>query len=176
MSGSPVGTGRPLPWPKASSDAGRVSMSNVEAVNLLKRLIGLSEDGEKGFTEVAAEATSPELKDLFKQRSDDCATAATELHVLMQSLGGTPDAANAASGTPVDDRSRPPTSGGDGNLQALMKVESAESHAATVYAEALASGLPHQVREVLLHQHRSAVSSHSHIHNLRISYRTADPA
>ena len=151
-------------------------MSNNDTMKVLNQLVEISEDGEQGFAEVAREATHPELKNFFQRRSDDCGTVVMELQALLQSLGAAPVDIHPVSASGHPGWAKQKATIEDANLTALKEVEDAEDQAEAAYAEALAAELPRQIRNVLQRQHNGVVRNQSHIHDLRISYKTAQPA
>jgi uncharacterized protein (TIGR02284 family) len=150
-------------------------MTQRDTVSILKQLVDLSEDSEKGFVRIAGAVTNPDLRGFFQRRSTDCAIAATELKALVQSLGGLRPDGRAVSAAARPGWNMPRTTLKDADLTALKVVEDAEDKAEAAYVAALAVDLPHQIRSVLQRQHNSAVHSQTHIHELRISYTTAQP-
>ena len=128
-------------------------MTKHNTVTILSHLIEISEDGEKGFAEVASREVSREKKHFFERRSADCATAVTELQVLVQSLGGTGTFGSHVRGeAPADD---------DVQGASLVRpdpgvprhLQDAEGQTEAAYVDALSAELPHQIRSVLLRQH-----------------------
>jgi uncharacterized protein (TIGR02284 family) len=151
-------------------------MQNDAVVKVLNNLIQTSEDGKMGFAEAADQATKPELKSLFRQRSADCETAAVELQAIVRSLGGSPE----HSGTIVEAAHRGwakvKTTVSDPNIGMLEEVERAEDKAKAVYAQALKSDLPISVLSVVRTQHEGAVRNHDVVRDLRNTYRAAKAA
>ncbi|WP_447793753.1 MULTISPECIES: PA2169 family four-helix-bundle protein [Pseudomonas] len=71
---------------------------NKDAISVLNDLIETSKDGQEGFKTCAEDIKHPELKNLFIQRSADCAAAAAELQAAVRSLGGDPETSTSVSG------------------------------------------------------------------------------
>ena len=151
-------------------------MLNDDTVKLLNDLIQTSEDGNKGFVEAAGEATTPELKIVFHQRSLDCAEAVTELQALVNSLGGTPEDGGTIAGAAHRGWTKVKATIGDANIGTLEEVESAEDKAKAAYTKALKAKLPPQVRTVVQRQHDGAVRNHDLIRDLRNSYKARKEA
>lgn len=151
-------------------------MHNESTVKVLNGLIQTSEDGKKGFADAAVEATKPELKTLFQERSNSCATAVLELQSLVDSLGGTPKDDGTVAGAANRGWARMKTIVGDPNIAMLEEIERAEDKAKAAYAKALTAKLPLQTRNVVQRQHDGAVRNHDLIRDLRNSYKAAKEA
>ncbi|MDB5968218.1 MAG: aldehyde dehydrogenase [Hydrocarboniphaga sp.] len=144
---------------------------NDDTVKVLNGLIQTSEDGMKGFAEAAEDATTPELKTVFHQRSLDCGAAVTELQGLVMTLGGTPKDSGTIAGAARRGWTKVKATVGDANISTLEEVESAEDKAKAVYTKALTATLMPQVRSVVQRQHDGAVRNHDLIRDLRNSYK-----
>lgn len=151
-------------------------MHRDDTVKVLNELVQTSEDGKMGFADAAREATTPDLKNVFQQRSIDCATAVIELQALVLSLGGTPQDSGTVAGAVHRGWAKVKTTVGDANIGMLEEVESAEDKAKAVYAKALTAKLPQQVRSVVQRQHDGAVRNHDLIRDLRNSYKAKKEA
>ena len=152
-------------------------MHRDDTVKVLNELVQTSEDGKMGFAEAAREATTPDLKNVFQQRSIDCAPAVIELQALVLSLGGiTPQDSRTVAGAVHRGWAKVKTTVGDANIGMLEEVESAEDKAKAVYAKALTAKLPQQVRSVVQRQHDGAVRNHDLIRDLRNSYKKSQAA
>ena len=148
-------------------------MQHEETVKVLNHLVQTSEDGTKGFAEAAKEATKPELKTMFQQRSADCASAVIELQHMVESLGGKPKDSGTASGAAHRGWAKVKATAGDANIGMLEEVERAEDKAKAAYVKALTASLPQQVRIVVQRQHDGAVRNHDLIRDLRDNYKVA---
>ena len=151
-------------------------MLNEDTVKVLNNLIQTSEDGVKGFAEAAEEATRPELKTIFTQRSLDCGIAVTELQRLVISLGGKPEDSGTIAGTVHRGWAKVRTAVGDPNIAMLEIVECAEDKAKASYKKALSARLPPNSRSVVQRQHDGAVRNHDLVRDLRNSYKAAQEA
>ena len=145
-------------------------------VKVLSELVQASEDGEKGFAEASQEATRPELKAMFRQRSDDCATAAIELQALLQSLGGPPEDGATIAGAAHRGWARGNAALADPNFDMLEEGERAADKAKAAYLTALTIKLPEQVRGVVQRQLDDAIRTHDTIRELRNGYQASDQA
>ncbi|ATE79283.1 MULTISPECIES: ferritin-like domain-containing protein [Pseudomonas] len=111
---------------------------NKEAISVLNDLIETCKDGQEGFKTCAEDIKNPELKNLFIQRSADCATAAAELQATVRSLGGDPETSTSVSGDLhrrwVDVKSM---FTGKDEEAVLNEAERGEDHAKKAYKKAL---------------------------------------
>jgi len=148
-------------------------MLTENTVKVLNDLIQTSEDGKMGFAEASKEATKPELKTMFHQRSTDCASAVIELQQLVESLGGTPKESGTVAGAAHRGWTKVKATVGDANIGTLEEVERAEDKAKATYIKALSAKLPPQVRTVVQRQHDGAVRNHDLVRDLRNSYKAA---
>jgi hypothetical protein len=73
--------------------------NSKEVIDVLNDLIETSKDGEEGFKECAENVERSYLKTLVKERARECKTAATELQIIVQRLGGTPQDDASATGS-----------------------------------------------------------------------------
>ncbi len=146
-------------------------MQSEKTVTVLNDLIQIAEDGKKGFGDAAKEVTTGELKAMLKARAVDCASAATELKGLVESLGGKPKDGGTFAGAVHRGWAKVAASVGDTNLSTLEEVERAEDTAKQAYGSALTEKLPEQVREVVQRQHDGAVRNHNMIRDARNSYK-----
>ncbi|MBD9609101.1 MULTISPECIES: ferritin-like domain-containing protein [Pseudomonas] len=111
---------------------------NKEAISVLNDLIETCKDGQEGFKTCAEDIKNPELKNLFIQRSADCASAAAELQATVRSLGGDPETSTSVSGNLhrrwVDVKSM---FTGKDEEAVLNEAERGEDHAKKAYKKAL---------------------------------------
>ena len=74
------------------------TMDKDDLIELLNDLVENARDGEFGFRECAEHAKSPDLKQTFTARADDCRRAAEELAARVSALGGSPSDSGTALG------------------------------------------------------------------------------
>ncbi|MGN6657707.1 MAG: ferritin-like domain-containing protein, partial [Achromobacter mucicolens] len=67
-------------------------------IKVLNNLIETSKNGEKGFASAAEDAKAPELQELFRNRSRDCAAGAAELQAIVAQMGGEPEDSGTVAG------------------------------------------------------------------------------
>lgn len=143
-------------------------------IKVLNELIETSKNGEKGFEAAAGDTKTPELQELFRNRSRDCGAGAVELQALVSQLGGKPEDSGTVAGAmhrgwtnlkaAVASRS---------DLVLLEECERAEDVAKAAYAKALKDILPENVRAVVERQYQGVLRNHDQVRDLRDRYRTA---
>ncbi|SEJ66182.1 MULTISPECIES: PA2169 family four-helix-bundle protein [unclassified Achromobacter] len=141
---------------------------------VLNDLIEISKDGEKGFAAAAEDTKTPELRELFGNRSRDCAAGAAELQALVAQLGEKPEDSGTVSGA---------MHRGWTNLKAavasrtdlvlLEECERGEDVAKAAYSKALKEMLPENIRAVVERQYQGVLRNHDQIRDLRDRYRAA---
>lgn len=146
-----------------------MSHDNLDnTIDVLNDLIETSKDGEAGFRSCAEDVKSLELKGLFNERANECATAAEELQAMVRGLGGDPEDDTSVSGDLhrrwVDFKTM--LSGQD-EKAVLTECERGEDMAKEHYAEALENELPSDVRELVQHQYANVLRNHDQIKALR---------
>ncbi len=146
-------------------------MNTNETIDILNGLIATTEDGKKGFSEAAKDATKPELKELFQKRAAECSDAAMELQSIVRSIGGKPETSGTVAGAAHRGWVKIKSSVADSNVAVLEEVERGEDHAKAVFAKALKSELPPSVRVAVQRQNEGTIRNHDRIRNLRNSYR-----
>lgn len=143
-------------------------MDNKDTISLLNNLIETSKDGQKGFGECAKDIENAELKSLFSQRSQECASAAGELQQLVRSLGGDPETSSSAAGSLhrgwVNLKS---VLTGHSEKAILNECERGEDVALKHYKDALEKELPSNVRSILEKQRQGVQRNHDQVKALR---------
>ncbi|HET9646478.1 MAG TPA: PA2169 family four-helix-bundle protein [Burkholderiaceae bacterium] len=146
-------------------------MSNDDVIDVLNDLIETCKDGEYGFKASSEHAKSPELKNVFTARGEECRRAAEELQAQVVALGGKPDNSGSASGamhrgwisvrsvlTGYDDKAM------------LDECERGEDVAVASYRKALEKDLPANIRSLVERQAMGAQRNHDQIKALRDRY------
>lgn len=150
-------------------------MANDDVIDTLNDLIETSRDGENGFRQAYEHATTPELKQLFLARADECRDAVAELQQQVDRLGGTPE----DSGTVSEAAHRGWASAkgalvGHTTLSILEEVERGEDVAMERYRSALgASDMPSDVRGLVERQFEGVKRNHLQMRTLRDEARRA---
>lgn len=151
-------------------------MNTNDTISILNDLIETTEDGKKGFTEAAQDATKPELKAAFQQRAVECSNAATELQSIVQSIGGKPATTGTIAGAAHRGWVKVKSAVSDSNVAVLEEVERGEDRAKAVFAKALKSEIPPPIRIVVQRQYEGVVRNHDRMRDLRNSYRASASA
>ncbi|PCE22468.1 aldehyde dehydrogenase [Paraburkholderia acidicola] len=140
-------------------------------VEVLNDLVETSKDGERGFRKAAEDAHDAQLKTLFVDRADDCASGARELQDVVLKLGGKPESGGSIGGALrrgwVDVKS---AVGGRSDHAILADCEKGEDVAKKQYSDALESELPADVRTVVERQFQGVLQTHDRIRDLRDQY------
>ncbi|MDH1176750.1 PA2169 family four-helix-bundle protein [Achromobacter mucicolens] len=141
-------------------------------IKVLNNLIETSKNGEKGFASAAEDAKAPELQELFRNRSRDCAAGAAELQAIVAQMGGEPEDSGTVAGAmhrgwtnikaAVSSRT---------DLTLLEECEKGEDVAKADYDKALKETLPENVRAIVERQYQGVLHNHDQIRDLRNRYR-----
>jgi uncharacterized protein (TIGR02284 family) len=147
-------------------------MDNDDIISTLNELIETSKDGEAGFRTCAEDIRDPQLKKLFLNRAQSCATAATELQQLVRTYGGDPETSGGLGGALhrrwVDIKS---TISGHSDEAVLAECERGEDVAVRSYRNALEKSLPSEVRALVERQYQGVLKNHDMVKGLREKYR-----
>jgi uncharacterized protein (TIGR02284 family) len=140
-----------------------------EVISTINGLIETLKDGEKGFKEAADAVRDPQLKNLFREYSQQRHRFATELQTKAQSLGEfNPQKSSSTTGAMhrawINLKSAV-TSGDDKAI--LSECERGEDSAVHEYQEAMQDGLSGQLRELVSRQFTEIKSAHDRVKNLR---------
>ena len=149
-----------------------MAMQNSAVVNVLNDLIETCKDGEYGFRTCATNVKEASLKQVFEQRAQDCAGAASELRKLVTQYGGKAEDSGSLLGAlhrgwvkVVD------TVTGTSDKAILDECERGEDAALARYRAALKKDdLPADVRAVIERQQQGAQRNHDQVKSLRDSH------
>jgi uncharacterized protein (TIGR02284 family) len=150
-------------------------MEHKDVVNTLNRLIEISKDGEYGFRTSGEHVKSPQIRELFMQRADECRQAAAELQALVVQHGGSAEDSGSASGS--IHRGWVAVKGalaGYTDLAMLEETERGEDVALAAYRRANAEDLPPNVRTVVERQLQGVQRNHDQVRMLRDQARAAE--
>jgi uncharacterized protein (TIGR02284 family) len=149
-------------------------MNNDEVVSALNDLIETSKDGEEGFRTCADDIKDPQLKNLFLNRAQSCATAAAELQQLVRTYGGDPETSGGLGGALhrrwVDIKA---AITGRNDEAVLAECERGEDVAVRSYRNALEKALPPEVRAAVERQYQGVLKNHDMVKGLREKHRAA---
>lgn len=152
-----------------------VIMTNDEIISTLNELIETSKDGEHGFKTCAENVKDMGLKQVFTAAAQRCAEGADELQDQVRLLGGDPDKYSSVAGTLhrawVDIKA---AITGKDEQAVLEECERGEDVAKKTYEEALAKGLPDNIRSIVQRQYLGVVENHDRVRDLRNRYRKAN--
>ena len=138
----------------------------ADSNDLVKAVIEVLNDGQKGYVDIGEHITNPELRSFFMSESQTRGTYASELAAAagMSDVGGTATAALHRSWGDLKAK----LGGGDHTL--LETAEQGEDAAKKAYQEALAdSSISGPVRSLLLQQQTHILSAHNKVKAFRDS-------
>lgn len=142
---------------------------NKDIVATLNDLIETCKDGEYGFTTCAEHVKSPDLRQLFSNRADDCRAAAGELQHFVFEYGGEPEDHGTARG--ALHRGWVAVLGtvtGSSDQRMLDEAERGEDSALARYRKALKNELlPDNLRAVIQRQMLGVQRNHDQVKALR---------
>ena len=143
-------------------------------IKVLNDLIETSKNGEKGFDAAANDTKDPELQQLFRNRSGDCAAGAAELQAVVGQLGGKPEDSGTVAGAMHRGWTNLEAAGGGrSHLAILEECERGEDVAKASYADALKDTLPENIRLIVERQYQGVLRNHDQIRDLRNRYKAA---
>jgi len=142
-----------------------------EIISTINSLIETLKDGEEGFKQAAEAVKDSNLKSLFSQFSQQRARFASELQAEAMNLGEVePEESSSTAGAMhrawIDIKSAI-TSGDDHAI--LAECERGEDSAVKEYQDALKSGLPTPLNDVVAQEYAEVKSAHDRIKSLRDS-------
>ena len=147
---------------------------NDEMQSVLKSVINVLEDGQKGLAEIGEHLKNETLKRYFLAESLKRANFRGELENVLHRQG-VPDVHESGTATGALYRTwadlKAKLGGGDGTL--LETAEKAEDEAKDAYKEALNQNLPLPVRQLLTEQQTQILSSHDFIREQRDMIKAA---
>ena len=132
-----------------------------DLVRTLNKLIETCKDGEAGFKVCAEDVKRPDMKQLFSQRSRQCAEAAEELQRTVLELGGEPE-----DSTSVGADLKSLVTGKDEEA-ILNEAERGEDVAKERYSEALTKNLPPEIRSMVERQYQGVLRNHDEVRAMR---------
>lgn len=150
-------------------------MKNDHAIRTLGELIDINREGEEEYRICARRASDASVRRLFIVRARQCADAAQELRRLVRQLGGGQGVGTA--GTAQRNRADPQDAQARDDDALLEECERGEDRALEIYRNALDDQhLPDFVRQVVLRQFESVMSSRDRIRGLRVRHARPESA
>ncbi len=146
-------------------------MENNQTINVIKELVEMSVDGERGFEDAAKLAEEPSLKALFIDCARGCSAAVVELNDYIASFGEPVDKNGSLAGSAHRSWQKIRAAMDDSSLAVLEEVERGEDHAKAAYRKALNTDLPAEARALVQKQYEGVLKNHDRIRNLRNTYR-----
>jgi len=143
-------------------------MDRDNTVSQIEKLIETCNDGEYGFRTCAEHVKSPDLKQVFLRRAEDCQRGASELQQIVVQLGGKADTGSSVAG--ALHRGWVSVVGvlsGKSDGAILDECERGEDAALERYREAIKSNLPSDVMAVVQRQYEGVKRNHEQIRTLR---------
>ena len=143
-------------------------------IETLNDLIETCKDGEYGFRACAEQAKSPNLKELFERRAQECHAAASQLQAHVRELGGKPEEHGSAMGAVhrgwVAVKSALVTYD---DLAVLKECERGEDVALESYREALEQNLPARIYNLVELQYHGVQQNHDEVRRLREEFKAS---
>ena len=143
-------------------------MDNNKVISILNGLIETCRDGQEGFKEAAENATTPELKNFFRDVSRDRARCVGELQQEVRTLGGDPEKSGSTAGTLhrvwIDIKGTL-TGKDDGSI--LSEAERGEDSAVKAYEGALKEALPANCKSTVQKQFGDIKLTHDRVKQMR---------
>ena len=156
--------------PARTETANTTKLTNDDVISTLNGLIEICKDGVEGFKTAAEDVERSDLKTLFYEFSQQRSRFFGELQSLVQGLGGDPEASGSFAGVVhrgwMDLKSALMSKD---EAAILNECERGEDAAKNAYKEALKTGLPSNVVDVLQDQYASVQAAHDRVKALRDS-------
>lgn len=143
-------------------------MDNDKVISILNDLIETCRDGQEGFKEASENATSPELKNFFRDASRERVRFVGELQQEVRTLGGDPENSGSTAGALhrvwIDIKG---TLTGKDDARILNEAERGEDSAVKAYENALKEGLPANSRLTVQKQFSEIKLTHDRVKQMR---------
>ena len=144
-------------------------MDENNVVDVIRELININRDGEKGYQDAAQHAKAADLQSFFRQQSSERTRFAVQLEAELARLGEPTTKKEAGHVTAALHRGwidvKQSLGGGDHSL--LESVEQGEDAAKEGYQKALQTALPESVVTILREQSRAILAAHDQVKVLR---------
>lgn len=169
LGGTAISTEPSVQWERNTPVAAEAqAVDKDDVIDVLNDVLESCRDGEYGFRTSSEHTEAADLKRIFLHHSNDCATAAAELVIEINALGGEPVTGGTLTGalhrgwvsvktalTSQDDKA------------VLQECERGEDAAVARYRKALQNPLPANVRAMLERQAQGAQRNHDEVRALR---------
>jgi uncharacterized protein (TIGR02284 family) len=144
-------------------------MAENNVVDVVRELININRDGEKGYKDAAEHAKTSDLQSFFRQQGSERARFASQLEAELSRLGEQTSKKESGHVTAALHRGwidvKQGLGGGDHSL--LESVEQGEDAAKEGYQKALASALPDNVAVIVREQSQAIMAAHDKVKALR---------
>ena len=146
----------------------RTAVASDEVVSVLNDLLENARDGEYGFRVCAEEVEASQVRQLFSERSAQCAAAAAELATMVVQYGGEPADGGTASGALHRGWVHVKAAVGANSEESILnECERGEDAALARYRKALKAELPADVRALVERQMAGTQRNHDQVKALR---------
>lgn len=152
-----------------------MALSTDDTISVLNDLIEMCKDGENGFRTASEEVKNPQLKSLFSEYSQQRAQFARELQTEVARIGGEQEKSGSAAGAMHRGWMNVKSAvTGDSDKAIISEAERGEDSARGRYEDALAKGLPPEVRSIVQRQYMRVKECHDRIRSLEIASQSKE--
>jgi len=143
-------------------------MHTQDPIHTLNSLIATCNNGDLGFNNAAEHARSPDLRDFFLRRAQECRQDCAQLRAEVVELGGTPGTGGTAGGMLQRGWAALMSMVSSDSDQTMLEAsERGEDEAMEDYREALAQPLPNDIRHLIERQYEGVKQNHAMVRALR---------
>ena len=144
-------------------------MDRNNVVDMLRELINVNRDGEKGYQDATEHAKAADLKSFFRQQASERARFASQLEAELARLGEPTTKKESGHVAATLHRGwidvKQGLGGGDHSL--LESVEKGEDTAKESYQKALQSALPESAARMVSEQSQAILTAHNQVKAMR---------
>jgi uncharacterized protein (TIGR02284 family) len=144
-------------------------------IDCLNHLIAVCKAGEENFRRCTEDTSNTQLKSLFSDRAQSCATSSRELQDMVRNLGGRAETRSSV-GSVLQQHWRGIKGSIFGKDDAIVldQCERCEEAALDSYREAMTLGLPLHVKRVLERHYQGVQQDHEQIRRLHAQVLATD--